>query len=200
MSQKIFEHIRFIYRPLKRVGDFVAAAVLLIVLSPVILIAAIAVRLTSEGPSLFWSSRTGQDGKMFMMPKLRTMTICSKLMSREVALGTDVKVTKLGRILRRTSIDELPQLWSVLKGDMSFVGPRPILEHDYALQERNSRPEIYSVKPGITGLAQVNGRNFVSPRNKARYDAFYANRVCFMLDFKIAWKTLGAVFRPQIIS
>jgi len=200
MSQNYVDRLRTFYPPVKRAIDVVVSLVLLIGLLPIIIIAFIAVKVTSDGPGVFWSSRTGQDGRLFVMPKLRTMTICSKLVSRELASGEDVKVTPIGKFLRRTSIDELPQLWSVLIGDMSLVGPRPILEHDYALQERNSRPEIYSVKPGITGLAQVNGRNFVTPRNKAKYDEFYAANVCAILDFKIAWKTLGAVLRPKMIT
>ncbi len=193
------EKIRATYPRLKRAFDVTVSFTLLIVLSPIMLLAYLAVVLTSKGSGIFWSSRTGQNGKCFMMPKLRTMTSCSKLLSREVASQDDIKVTKVGRFLRRTSIDELPQLWSVLIGDMSLIGPRPILEHDIALAARNARPEIYTVKPGITGLAQVSGRNFVSPRNKSRYDAFYAERVCVLLDLKILFKTFKAVLKPEII-
>jgi O-antigen biosynthesis protein WbqP len=158
------------------------------------------VRLTSKGPALFWSERTGYKGTPFMMPKLRTMTQESKVMSRESAKASDISFTPIGRALRKTSLDELPQLWCVFKGEMSLIGPRPLLVNDRAASQRRARPEIYTVKPGITGLAQINGRNFISMRNKVRYDAFYAERVCLFLDAKILYRTVGTVFNFKLVQ
>lgn len=135
-----------------------------------------------------------------MMPKLRTMTQCSKVMSRESADAGDISVTRLGNILRKSSLDELPQLWCVLKGEMSLIGPRPLLVNDRLAEQRRARPEIFNVKPGITGLAQVNGRNFISMRNKVRYDAFYAERVCLFLDAKILYRTVGTVLNVKLVQ
>lgn len=192
--------MRRAYPALKRIIDVVSASILLLMLAPLMCIVFIAVKLTSNGPGLFWSTRVGLNGQPFNMPKFRTMTIESKLMSREIATDSDIKLTKIGNLLRKSSLDELPQLWNVLRGDMSLIGPRPLLVNDHAEGERSQRPEIYNVKPGITGLAQVNGRNYVTPRNKSRYDAFYAERVCMILDAKIAIKTVRAVLKSEMIK
>ena len=188
-----------VYPILKRLIDIVAASFLLLLTFPLMLVGYLAVILTSTGPGVFWSQRIGYDGKVFLMPKLRSMSSDSKLLSREIASPDDIKITPVGKFLRRTSIDELPQFWSVLKGDMSLIGPRPLLINDQAELARNKQPLIYTVKPGITGLAQVRGRNFVSPKNKSRYDMFYAQRVCLMLDAKIALKTVRVLFRPDMV-
>jgi len=135
-----------------------------------------------------------------MMPKLRTMTQNSKIMPREKAKENDIFVTRFGRILRKTSLDELPQLWCVLKGEMSLVGPRPLLVNDRLADQRFAKPQIFDVKPGITGLAQVNGRNFITMRNKVRYDAFYADRLCLFLDLKILYRTIGTVFNIKLVK
>ena len=135
-----------------------------------------------------------------MMPKFRTMTECSKIMSRECANDEDISITSIGLIFRKTSLDELPQLWSVLKGEMSLIGPRPLLVNDRLAAQRNTRPKIYEVKPGITGLAQVNGRNFISARKKIAYDAFYAERFCLFLDLKILYHTVGTVFNFKLVK
>lgn len=121
-------------------------------------------------------------------------------MSRETAELNDISITSLGSILRKSSIDELPQLLSVFKGDMSLVGPRPLIIDDVLTNSRFEYPEIYKVKPGMTGLAQVNGRNFISMRNKVRYDAFYASRICLFLDTKIMFKTIGTVFDTSLVK
>ena len=188
------------YPVLKRMQDVVVSASLLVILCPILLLTAVAVGLSSKGPILFWSARTGYKGQAFMMPKFRTMTQGSKVMQREIATDNDIKVTKVGHILRKCSLDELPQLWSVLKGDMSLIGPRPLLVNDQVVAQRSKFSEIFDVKPGITGLAQVNGRNFISMRNKVRYDAFYANRVCMLLDMKIALRTFGAVIDTKLVK
>lgn len=196
---KLTNKFSHIYPVLKRGVDVIGSLILLVLTAPIMAIAYLAVVSTSKGPGIFWSKRVGYDGRIFVMPKLRSMSSESKIVSREVATDKDITVTRVGRFIRRTSIDELPQFWSVLIGDMSLIGPRPLLVNDYARPARDARPSIYTVKPGITGLAQVRGRNFVSPANKSRYDKFYAERVCIMLDIRIALKTINVVLRPKSI-
>ena len=135
-----------------------------------------------------------------MMPKLRTMTQCSKILSRESAEDGDISVTPFGHFLRKSSLDELPQLWCVFRGKMSLIGPRPLLMNDRASAKRLAYPQIYKVKPGITGLAQVNGRNFITPRNKVRLDAFYADHLCMFLDGKILYRTVSTVFNSKLVQ
>lgn len=200
MNNEMLLRFQAFYPALKRTMDIAVSATLLLVLSPLLIIVALIVALTSKGPVFFFSERTGFKGEPFKMPKFRTMSHCSRVMSREVATDNDIKITKVGHILRKASIDELPQLWSVLKGDMSLIGPRPLLVNDMAAADRFARKEIYDVKPGITGLAQVNGRNYISMRNKIRYDAFYANRVCMLLDMKIAYRTVGTVLNTKLVK
>lgn len=196
----MFASLRSIYRPLKRMADFVSALVLLTLLAVPMLLVWVLVRVTSAGPGLFWSARVGKDSKIFQMPKFRTMTVCSKVMSRELATDQDIKFTPVGRFLRRTSIDELPQIWSVLLGHMSFIGPRPVLPCDEAAFLRSHHANVLQVRPGITGLAQINGRNYVNPRNKVRYDVFYVRRLCLMLDVKIALGTLRVLGRSDLVK
>lgn len=193
----INHYIRSTYPYIKRLIDIVVSATFLVCLLPAFLVLSIAVKLTSKGPAIFWSERVGYNGELFSMPKFRSMTAYSKVMSREVASEDDIELTPIGGFLRKSSLDEIPQLWSVLRGDMSLIGPRPLLSDEYSKATRANYPEIYSVRPGITGLAQVNGRNFISPRNKSRYDTFYAERSCLWLDTKIAFQTVYAVLNSK---
>ena len=194
--------VRFqaLYPDVKRILDILVSGLALVFMAPLLLLLCLLVKITSRGPALFWSERTGYKGQPFMMPKLRTMTEGSKIMSRESADNNDISVTPIGHILRKCSLDELPQLWCVFKGEMSLIGPRPLLVHDRAADQRRARPQIYDVKPGITGLAQVNGRNFISMRNKVRFDAFYADRVCLFLDAKILYRTVGTVLNFKLVQ
>lgn len=194
--------VRFqeLYPTVKRILDILMSGLALIFMAPLLVLLCLLVKITSQGPALFWSERTGYKGESFMMPKLRTMTECSKIISRECADTTDISVTPFGHILRKCSLDELPQLWCVFKGEMSLIGPRPLLVNDRAADQRRARPQIYDVKPGITGLAQVNGRNFISMRNKVRFDAFYADRVCLFLDAKILYRTVGTVLNFKLVQ
>jgi O-antigen biosynthesis protein WbqP len=199
-NNAVNQYVKGHYAPVKRIIDVCVSFVMLILLSPVLLLTGIAVKLTSKGPALYWSDRRGLNGEVFSMPKLRTMTICSKEISREVATDNDIRFTPIGRFLRKTSLDELPQLWSVLTGEMSLVGPRPLIVADQAEKARFQKSGIYDVKPGITGLAQINGRSFISVENKARYDAFYASRICLFLDFKILMKTALILFKTKLVK
>jgi len=188
------------YRFLKRLMDITISGVLMIMLLPVFLILTILVPITSSGPALFWSKRTGYNGKSFLMPKFRTMTTCSKIVSRETASVYEITLTSFGKALRKTSLDELPQLWCVFIGKMSLVGPRPVLVNDQTNKLRHKYPKIFEVKPGLSGLAQVNGRNYISIRNKIRYDTFYAERMCLILDLKIIYKTFGTIFNHKLVQ
>lgn len=194
-----FTNFPVFYPYLKRVVDTLASIIVLLLISPLLLAIALAVAVSSKGSILFWSQRQGKNRVAFPMLKFRTMTINSKIMSREILSEADFTFTPIGRFLRKTSLDELPQFWNVIKGDMSLIGPRPLLVDDYANEQRDKYPEIYSVKPGITGLAQVNGRNFITPKNKVRYDSFYANRMCLLLDLKIIIKTFSVIFNTKLV-
>ena len=192
--------VTMIYLIAKRGIDIIVSVIALILLAPLLVFIFIAVSVTSSGPALFWSDRVGIHKNLFSMPKFRTMAVGAKLISPEAADPDDIKPTALGKILRKTSLDELPQLWSVLKGDMSLIGPRPMLEYDNVREERYARPEIFNIKPGITGLAQVSGRNFISPKNKSRYDAFYVSHISFGLDVKIILMTFKTVLKTSLIK
>ena len=188
------------YSKVKRGIDIIVSLALLIFFAPLMAIIFIAVSLTSPGPALFWSDRVGINKKLFLMPKFRTMLLGTKLISPEAADPDDIRPTGLGKILRKTSLDELPQIWSVFVGDMSLIGPRPMLEYDNVREERYKRPEIFNIRPGITGLAQVSGRNFISAKNKSRYDAFYVNHASLGLDIKIALLTVKTVLKTNLIK
>lgn len=185
---------RRLYPIAKRIGDVAIALPALVAFLPVIGAFWVAVRMTSRGPGLHWSKRVGRNGAVFQMPKLRTMEQDAPVMAREAFTPATDKTTPLGRVLRAHSLDELPQFWSILRGDMSLIGPRPLLPNDPASEERRQRPVCLSVRPGMTGLAQIRGRNHVQPRRKARYDAFYASRQSAGFDAWIVWQTLSALF------
>lgn len=177
----------------KRLFDLVIAGGLLIVLLPVLAAIWLTIRATSPGPGLFWSDRVGYRGTIFAMPKFRTMRIDAPLVAREKMTLPDRYVTPIGKLLRRFSLDELPQLICVVRGDMSLIGPRPLIQTDPAQRERSRFPEVALVRPGLSGLAQVRGRNFVAPRRKARLDAFYARTRSWALDLKIIASTVGVL-------
>lgn len=183
---------------LKRLLDIGASGAGLIFVAPLILLGWLAVKLTSEGPGFYWSERVGFGGRIFAMPKLRSMTVAAPRRPREGFDGADNHITPVGAFLRRTSIDELPQLWSVLVGHMSLIGPRPLLPDDPGTLVRARRhPEVFYVRPGITGLSQVNGRNHVHARRKARYDSVYAQRCTFMMDIFILRRTARVVLLAE---
>jgi O-antigen biosynthesis protein WbqP len=181
--------------PFKRVMDVMTSFLGLLILAPFLLCVALLVRATSPGPVLFWSERVGRYGKAFMMPKFRSMKCDTKLQAREASFGLIDELTPIGSLLRKLSIDELPQLWSVLHGEMSLVGPRPLLASDPTTKLREDFfPDCFSARPGITGLAQIKGRNRVSSARKARYDAFYARRSSLKLDLFILVRTAVTLF------
>jgi O-antigen biosynthesis protein WbqP len=178
----------------KRLFDILSAGGALLVLSPLLIVTWVLVRLTSPGPGIFWSERVGFGGTLFRMPKFRSMYVEAPSHAREALPDAANHVTVMGAFLRRSSIDELPQLWSVLTGDMSLIGPRPLLQNDSVTQLRHDHyPLIFTVRPGITGLAQVNGRNHVHGHRKVRYDGLYARRCTARMDAFILARTIQVV-------
>jgi O-antigen biosynthesis protein WbqP len=182
---------------MKRVFDFTTAFILMIIMAVPIAVIAILVKLTSPGPAIYWSVRVGKDNKSFIMPKFRTMFKDSPEVATHLLQNAENYITPLGSFLRCASLDELPQLWSVLKGDMSFVGPRPALFNQDDLIQLRTEKEISRLTPGITGWAQINGRDDISIPVKVSYDEYYLKNQSFFLDLKILWNTFFKVIREE---
>jgi O-antigen biosynthesis protein WbqP len=184
----------------KRLVDLVFAAVLLGLLSIPMLLIALFVRLGSAGPALYWSKRVGRGNAIFRMPKYRTMRVGTPPVATHLLESPERFITAIGRPLRRTSLDELPQLFSVLKGDMSFVGPRPALFNQRDLIALRTRRGIHCLRPGITGWAQVNGRDELPIPVKVWYDEYYLRHRSMRLDFEILRRTALQAFRGVGVS
>jgi lipopolysaccharide/colanic/teichoic acid biosynthesis glycosyltransferase len=182
---------------MKRSFDVLAAAAGLLVLSPLLLLVAVAVAATSGRPVLFRQVRPGWHGKPFTLLKFRTMREADDG-DRRPAPDAE-RLTRLGRFLRASSIDELPELWNVLRGDMSLVGPRPLLMEYLPLYSAEQRRR-HEVRPGITGWAQVNGRNAITWEEKFAYDVWYVEHRSFLLDLRILLRTVARVVRREGIS
>ena len=180
--------------------DIFLVIVILILLAIPILLIAIAVRFTSKGPVLYWSNRIGKDNRIFKMPKFRSMLIGTPAVATHLLNNPDSFLSPIGGFLRRSSLDELPQLFSVLKGDMSFVGPRPALFNQIDLISLRRDEGIDKILPGITGWAQVNGRDELSISNKVALDLEYLNNQSFWFDIKILWMTFMKVIKRQGVS
>lgn len=179
---------------IKRVFDFVLSLFALIVLSPLFLVVAILVRLKLGSPILFRQQRPGKDENIFTMYKFRTMT--NEKDENDELLSDEIRLTKFGKFLRSTSVDELPELINIIKGDMSIVGPRPLLVQ-YLPLYNNEQKHRHDVRPGLTGLAQVSGRNAIAWDDKFYYDIQYIKRLTFLIDCKIVLKTFMLVFRRK---
>lgn len=174
----------------------VAAFVLLV---PVLLIAA-AVRLTSKGPALYWSDRVGRNNKIFRMPKFRSMRLGTPAVATHLLADPAAHLTPMGSYLRKSSLDELPQLWSILAGDMSFVGPRPALFNQQDLIELRTARGVHGLVPGLTGWAQVNGRDELPIPQKVDLDAEYLKRQSLWFDVLILWMTFKKVIQRDGVS
>lgn len=185
---------------MKRLFDTIVAAVLLVVLFIPMLFIGLAVKLSSRGPALFWSRRVGLDNRIFMMPKFRTMYSNTPDVATHLLEDPEMYLTPIGSVLRRYSLDELPQIWSILKGDMSLVGPRPALHNQDDLVEFRTAKGIHMLTPGITGWAQVNGRDSISIPVKVRYDEYYLTHRSFLFDMKILWMTFLKVVKSEGIK
>lgn len=176
-----------------------AILLLPICLIPILLIALL-VKITSDGPAFHWSTRVGRNNTLFQMPKFRTMRIDTPDVATHLLTDSDQYITPVGKILRKTSLDELPQLWSILKGDMVFVGPRPALHNQDDLIALRSKHNLHLVTPGVTGWAQINGRDELSIPEKVELEVYYQNHRSFWFDLKILWKTLFFVGKRKGIS
>jgi len=180
---------------LARIVNLSLSFLLIIALSPVLLFVVILIRSTSKGPSLYWSNRIGKDGVIFQMPKFRSMRIEAPVVATHLLDNPDTYLSPIGKFLRRSSLDELPQLFSVLRGDMSFVGPRPALHNQDDLIALRKEKGVEKLLPGITGWAQVNGRDELSITDKVDLDVEYMHRQSFWFDIKILYITLLKVVR-----
>ena len=185
---------------LKRAVDIAGALAGLILLSPLFAGVALAVALQSPGPVLHWSRRIGRDERIFRMPKFRTMRVGTPDVATHLLADPDEWVTPVGRFLRRTSLDELPQLWSILVGDMSLVGPRPALFNQDDLVALRRAVGVAGLRPGLTGWAQINGRDELPIAEKARLDAEYLQRMSLAFDLKIIAATAIAAVSGRGIT
>jgi len=181
----------------KRAADVLGAGLGLVALSPVLVLAALAIRITMGRPTLFRQRRGGLRGAPFAVVKFRTMTDARG--PDGLPLPDDRRLTAFGRWLRRTSLDELPELWNVLSGDMSLVGPRPLMA-EYLDRYSPAQARRHEVRPGLTGWAQVNGRNATTWPERFRLDVWYVDHVSFLLDIRILLRTLGIVFRGDGVN
>jgi O-antigen biosynthesis protein WbqP len=185
---------------MKRLFDLLTGVVLFVLLIIPVLLIMIAVRLTSKGSALYWSNRIGKNNIMFNMPKFRSMLIDTPAVATHLLDNPDVYLSPIGGFLRRSSLDELPQLYSVLKGDMSFVGPRPALFNQEDLIALRTEKGVDKLLPGITGWAQVNGRDELLIPDKVALDVEYMKRQCFWFDMKILWMTFLKVVKRDGVS
>jgi len=184
----------------KRIFDLFVSLCLVSVLLFPILVIAVLVRLTSKGPALYWSDRVGVGNGIFKMPKFRTMRIDTPAVATHLLDNPDSYLTPMGPFLRKSSLDELPQLWSVLKGDMSFVGPRPALFNQDNLIALRTEKGVHRLIPGITGWAQINGRDDIPIPKKVEFDEYYLNHRSFLFDLKILFLTFLKVTRAENVS
>ena len=184
---------------MKRLVDICLVFIALVFLTLPFLIVAVIVRLTSTGPVLYWSDRVGRDNKLFRMPKFRTMLVNTPAMATHLLPEPKRFLTPVGSFLRKSSLDELPQLWSVLKGDMSFVGPRPALFNQDDLIKLRTEKGVHILKPGITGWAQINGRDELPIPEKVKLDVDYLHKYSLFFDLKIiALTVLKVLCRDNI--
>jgi O-antigen biosynthesis protein WbqP len=185
---------------MKRVLDLLLCLVFGMLLLVPLVIVATAVRLTSNGPVLYWSDRVGRNNVIFKMPKFRSMRVGTPAVATHLMANPKAHLTSIGSFLRKSSLDELPQLWSILMGDMSFVGPRPALFNQHDLIELRTEKNVHTLVPGLTGLAQVNGRNELPIPRKVALDAEYLQRQGFWFDIKILWLTFLKVVQRDGVS
>ena len=185
---------------MKRNFDLLLALTAAVVLAVPVLLVAMAVRLTSAGPALYWSDRVGRHNKIFKMPKFRSMQVGTPAVATHLLADPKAHLTPIGSFLRKSSLDELPQLWSILVGDMSFVGPRPALFNQHDLIELRTQRGVHELVPGLTGWAQINGRDELPIPDKVKLDAQYLQRQSLGFDIRILWLTLVKVLRRDGVT
>ncbi len=185
---------------MKRVLDFLISLFALIILSPLFLIVSVGVLISDGSPVFFRQKRVGKNNELFEIYKFRTMKRGTENVASNDLSDADVKITRFGKILRATSIDELPQLLNILNGSMSLIGPRPLIPEETRIRDLREKYNVYSVRPGITGWAQVNGRDNVSAEKKALLDKEYVEKQSLMLDIKIFFMTIHQVLRRKDVN
>jgi O-antigen biosynthesis protein WbqP len=184
----------------KRAFDLLLACIATLILAVPIVLVTLAVKLTSKGPALFWSQRVGRYNNNFAMPKFRSMRVGTPQLATHLMTNPEAHLTPIGSFIRRTSLDELPQLWSIWRGDMSFVGPRPALFNQDDLVAARTALKVHELVPGLTGWAQVNGRDELPIPEKVKLDAEYLRRQSFLFDLRILWMTGVNVLRGKDVS
>ncbi|MDD3935668.1 sugar transferase [Rhodoferax sp.] len=185
---------------MKRLFDLIVGACAGVVLLLPLVLAALAVRLTSKGPALYWSDRVGRNNTIFKMPKFRSMRVGTPAVATHLLNNPDAYLTPIGSFLRKSSLDELPQLWSILVGDMSFVGPRPALFNQHDLIELRTKAGVHALVPGLTGWAQINGRDELPIPEKVALDVEYLHRKSIFLDIKIIFLTAWKVVKRDNVA
>jgi len=183
-----------------RIFNIISAFIALLIFSIPFAIVWILVKLTSKGPAIHWSKRIGKDNQIFLMPKFRTMRIDTPQVATHLLANGQNYLTPIGSFLRKSSFDELPQLWSVLKGDMSLVGPRPALFNQYDLKELRTKLGVHKIAPGVTGWAQINGRDELPIPEKVKFDKFYFDKRSIWFDLKIIFLTVYKVLHRSDVS
>ena len=184
----------------KRSFDLILGGGMTLILLLPIVVVVILVRLTSPGPALYWSDRVGRNNMIFKMPKFRSMRVGTPAVATHLLANPNAHLTPIGSFLRKSSLDELPQLWSILVGDMSFVGPRPALFNQHDLIELRTQKSVHALVPGLTGWAQVNGRDELPIPQKVALDVEYLQRQGFWFDVKILWLTFLKVVQRDGVS
>jgi len=185
---------------MKRIFDLIFAIFLLFFSIIPMLIIALMVKLTSKGPVLFWSDRVGVNNTIFKMPKFRTMRLDTPAVATHLLRNADMYLTPIGGFVRKFSLDELPQLFNIISGDMSLVGPRPALFNQYDLIESRTKKNVHTLIPGVTGWAQINGRDNLSIPVKVEFDEYYLKNRTLLLDSKILLITLRKVIKKEGVS
>ena len=185
---------------MKRLFDVTMSLFLLVIFSAPMLLVALLVKLTSKGPVLYWSDRVGVNNTIFKMPKFRTMRIETPAVATHLLTNPDQFLTPIGKFLRKSSLDELPQLISILKGDMSFVGPRPALFNQDDLVALRTQRGVHALTPGLTGWAQINGRDELPIPVKVEFDEYYLMHLSFLFDLKIILLTALKVVRREGVT
>ena len=199
-KQRKLSLIKTLDGKLKREFDVVLALFAMVMLSVPMLVIALLVKLTFKGPVLYWSDRVGKENKIFKMPKFRSMKTDTPAVATHLLKDPKSVLTPIGDFLRKSSLDELPQLWSIVKGDMSFVGPRPALFNQEDLISLRTENGVDKVLPGLTGWAQINGRDELSIPDKVEMDVEYLNKQSFGFDCYILWRTFLKVLKHDGVS
>lgn len=185
---------------MKRLFDLGLALVAAVILLVPVALVGLAVKLTSRGPALYWSDRVGRHNRIFSMPKFRSMQMGTPAVATHLLTNPAAFLTPIGSFLRKSSLDELPQLWSILKGDMSFVGPRPALFNQQDLIDLRTRHGVHELVPGLTGWAQVNGRDELPIPQKVALDVAYLHKRSLVMDLRILWLTFLKVLLRDGVS